>query len=167
MKKYIFLVLLVTELCAYSQTTISDQYDFPIKQGSMEWKQIGSVEERIAALQIPKDILSQISTEGLLETCLAFPYLSDVLFYNDYQKGFDELIAEFNGYAELLNRPDLNNVLLNKYKNSNNNIESIQTFNLVEQGRFSFRYFVLEFMLAQDCVLKQLEPEEKKPAVFT
>lgn len=162
MKIYIFLVLLMTGLFAYSQTTIPDQYDFPIKQGSIEWELIGSVEKRIVALQIPEDILSQISTEGLLETCLAFPYLTDILFYNDYQKGFDELVAEFNGYRELLDRPDLNNILLKKYKDSNNDIESIRTLSLVEQGRFSFRHFVLEFMLAQDCVLKQLEPEEEK-----
>jgi hypothetical protein len=162
MKIYIFLVLLMTGLFAYSQTTIPDQYDFPIKQGSMEWEQIGSVEKRIVALQIPEDILSQISTEGLLETCLAFPYLTDILFYNDYQKGFDELVAEFNGYREFLDRPDLNDVLLKKYKDSGNDIESIRTLSLVEQGRFSFRHFVLEFMLAQDRVLKQLEPEQEK-----
>ena len=74
MKKYIFLVLLMNVLFAFSQTTVIGQYDFPVKQGSQEWEQLESIEKRIAALQIPEDLLSRISTEGLLEICIAFPY---------------------------------------------------------------------------------------------
>lgn len=161
MKMCIFLVLLMNGLFAYSQTTVPDQYDFPVKQGSKEWQQLESIEKRIAALQIPEDLLTRISTEGLLETCIAFPYLTDILFYNDYQKGFDELVSEFNGYKELLKRIDLIDALLKKYKKQTINIESIRTLSIVEQGRFSFRHFVLEFILAQDCVLKQLNLEQE------
>ncbi len=89
MKNILFLVLVMNGLCAFSQTNYTDQYDFPIKQGSKEWEQIGSIEKRITMLQIPETLLFRISTEGLLETCLAFPYLTDILFYDNYQIGFE------------------------------------------------------------------------------
>jgi hypothetical protein len=130
---------LLNGLCAYGQVTINDVYDFPIKKGSKEWKQFELIEKRIEALQIPEHVLTKISTEGLLETCLAFPYLIDILFYDNYQKGFEALSAEFNGYRELLKRKDLTSALLEKYENLNASIKNVQRKPAVCQnssGRF-------------------------------
>jgi hypothetical protein len=142
-------------LCAYGQTVtkINDVYDFPVKQESKEWVQLESVEKRIEALQIPDFVLTKISTEGLLETCLAFPYLTDILFCDDYQKGFEALSTEFNGFRELLIRKDLTEVLLKKYQALNSRLTTVRLQKSVEQGKFSFRHFVLEFILTQDVAL--------------
>ena len=72
-----------------------------------DWERPNIIQERLAALQIPDDILAKISTEGLLETCLAFPYLIDILHSNDYQQGFNGLVEKFNGFREILKRSDL------------------------------------------------------------
>ena len=149
-------------LFIYSQTKIKDVYEFPIKPGTEEWSKFETIEERIAALQIPDDVLANISTEGLLETCLEFPYLTDVLFYDNYQLGFEALMAEFNGFRELLNRSNLTYVLLEKYQSLTTEVSDIRLQKDVEQGRFTFRHFVLEFMLAQDVVLKNLSKEQEK-----
>lgn len=116
MKKIFYLILLMSGLYANAQTTRNDVYDFPIKQGSKQWRTIENIDERIMALQIPNSILSWISTEALLETCLRYPYLTDILFCDNYQKGFEVLTNEFNGFQELLIRPNLIDVLLKKYK---------------------------------------------------
>jgi hypothetical protein len=168
MKFFFYVVLLVNGLCAYSQTVtkINEEYDFPIKQGNKEWEQFESVEKRIEALQIPDFVLIKISTEGLLETCLAFPYLTDILFYDNYQKGFEALSAEFNGFRELLKRKDLMEVLLKKYKTLNSSLTTVRLQKSIEQGRFSFRHFVLEFMLTQDIILSKLNLEQKKHLFF-
>ncbi|MDR3286841.1 MAG: hypothetical protein LBT27_05310 [Prevotellaceae bacterium] len=163
MKKFLCIILLLNGLYAHSQFIVKDDvYDFPIKQGSKEWAEIESVEKRITALQIPDNVLLDISTEGLLETCLAFPYLIDILFCDNYQKGFEALVAEFNGFQELLKRKDLITVLLNKYKNLTTDVTSLRYQNSVEQGKFSFRHFVLEFMLTQDVVFKNLNLEQER-----
>jgi hypothetical protein len=78
---FIFNVLLMNSLVAFGQTDVKDAYEFPIKPGTEEWKQLEPATIRIAALQIPDAVLASISTEGLLETCLHFPYLSDIVFY--------------------------------------------------------------------------------------
>jgi hypothetical protein len=111
---------------------------------------------------MPDVILAGISTECLLETCLNFPYLTDFLFANDYQQGFEVLTAEFNGFEELLKRKDLTGVLLKKYKSLITETTNIRSYNSVEQGMFSFRYFILELLLTQDVVFNKLSLEQDK-----
>ncbi|MGV8139196.1 MAG: hypothetical protein AB2L20_28715 [Mangrovibacterium sp.] len=162
MKNIFYVVFLISGLPIYGQTTVRDVYKFPFKQGSKEWTQLESVEKRIAALQIPDSIVTEISTEGLLETCLEFPYLTDIFFCENYQEGFEALIAEFNGFQEFFKRGDLINVLLKKYKNISTDITSLRSKSSVEQGNFSFRCFVLEFMLTQDIVFKKLSSRQEE-----
>jgi hypothetical protein len=68
-EKRILLILnfIVCGLFSYCQTIINDKYEFPIKQGTEEWVQFETIEERIVALQVPNDVLIKITTEGLLE----------------------------------------------------------------------------------------------------
>jgi hypothetical protein len=150
-------------LFVYSQTVaVKDVYEFPIKPESKEWIQFESIEGRIAALQIPDAVLIKMSTEGLLETCLKFPYLIDIFFFNSYQQGFEALTDEFNGFRELLKRRDLTNALLKKYRSLSADAASLRLRESVEQGMFTFRHFVLEYMLTQDVVFKTLSPEQEK-----
>ena len=144
------------EAMYFGQEGAMDVYEFPIKAGTEEWDQFESSIERIDALQIPDNILTTISTEGLLETCLLFPYLTDIFFCDDFQKGFEALTLEFNGYQELYKRNDLTDVLLKKYRNLCFNVTNILSLEIIEQGRFTFRHFLLEFMLSQDFVLNNL-----------
>lgn len=160
MRAILCFILLINGLFVYSQGC--NLYEFPIKQGSLEWTNIKSIEKRIELLQMPDKTLKEISTECLLETCLQFPYLTDVLFAENYQKGFDQLLSEFNGFRELLKRQDLTYVLLNKYKNITVEMTTIKSQGLIEQGRFSFRHFVLEFLFTQDLVLKNVSQEQEK-----
>ncbi|MDR1380604.1 MAG: hypothetical protein LBJ47_03890 [Tannerella sp.] len=158
----VIVILLMSGLYIHGQSIESDRYDFPVKQGSREWAGFESIEKRITALQIPETVIRNISTEGLLETCLAFPYLINVFFSDNYQMGFESLVKEFNGFSELLNRPDMTKVLLKKYESLSTELTGIRLLNDVEQGRLTFRHFVLELMLAQDVTLKNLRPEQEK-----
>jgi hypothetical protein len=165
MKRIILCVIaLMNGLFVYSQT--SSIYKFPIKQGSKEWERVKSINKRIELLQIPDTILKKISTEDLLETSLQFPYLTDILFADNFKRGFEVLTEEFNGFRELLKRQDLTNVLLNKYRNISSEITSIKFQSAIEQGKFSFRHFVLEFLLEQDIVLNNLNLEQEKQLFF-
>ena len=162
--KKIFCIIscVIHGLFAYCQMKANDVYKFPIKQGTEEWWQFETIEKRIVALQMPDTVLVKISTEGLLVTCLDFPYLISVLFGDNAQHGFEALMDKFNGFRELFKRLDLTDVLLEKYKSLIVDFNDIQLLKDVEQGRFTFRHFVLEFMFAQDAVLKNLSFEQEK-----
>jgi len=155
-------IMFMNGLSVHAQMKTKDIYEYPVKPGTKEWGQFETIEKRIAALQIPDAVLANISTEGLLETCLEFPYLTDILFCDNYQQGFEALMAEFNGFQELIKRHDLTNVLLEKYQNLSVDINNILLQKEVEQGKFTFRHFVLEFVLTQDVVLKNLNSEQDK-----
>jgi len=145
-----------------SRPVIGDRYEFPIKPGSDEWKRIETIAGRLDKLQIPDAVLASISTEGLLETCLYFPFLVDIFFYTNYQRGFEALVEEFNGFRELLKRPDLTKVLIEKYYWTGQDVENAKTMQSAGKGMFSFRHFVLEFLMAQDVVLNSLNEEQEK-----
>jgi len=166
MKKYlIFIIVLAKGLLTYSQIITNDVYEFPLKRGSKEWKQFETIKERIDALQIPNIVLSNISTEGLLETCLSFPYLTDIFFSDNTQLGFVALMNEFNGFQEFFKRKDFTNALLEKYRNLIVDIKSLQSNGSVNKGLFSFRHFVLEFMMAQDDFIKKLDFEQDQKLI--
>jgi len=123
MKKFLLMILLsLVSVCTHSQKICNPDFEYPIKPGDAKWENISSVAERIAALQIPEDILANLPTERLFDICLDFPYLLDVLFYDDYQKGLEALKKEFNGFNELFNRKDLGKCALAKCKNFSGHI---------------------------------------------
>jgi hypothetical protein len=162
MKKLFFIIVLTNALFAFSQTKIKDVYEFPIKPETEEWRQFETIEKRIVALQIPDAVIITISTEGLLEICLNFPYLTDIFFCDNYQLGFEAIMKEFNGFRELFKRNNLTNVLLEKYQTLIKDAKSLRLQKEIEQGRFTFRHFVLEFILSQDVVFKNLNTEQER-----
>ena len=100
-------IALVNGLLIYSQTLTKDAYEFPVKPRTEEWGQFETIEKRIAALQVSDAVLETISTASLLETCLAYPYLTNLFFCDNYQQGFESLTKEFT-ISEILSKP-LNN----------------------------------------------------------
>ena len=145
-----------------ARLSVEDKYEFPDISGMNDWGRPGIIQERKAALQIPENVLAGISTAGLLETCLEYPYLIDIHFFNDYQQGFNALTTQFNGFRELLKRPDLVNVLLGKYYQLTEDVKSVHLMEFSKQGRFSFRHFTVEFILAQDVVIDNLNAEQER-----
>ena len=77
-----------------SYSRANDRYEFPDISGMNDWMNPYIIRERLGALQIPDAILANISTGGLLETCLKFPYLIDIFHFNDFQQGFNVLVEK-------------------------------------------------------------------------
>ncbi len=145
---------------ADDEIAIKDIYDFP--QLSTKWEPHETIQSRLNALQIPEDLLITISTAGLLETCLNFPYLIDIFFQNDYQQGFEALCSKFNGFREILKRPDLSKIVLTKYRRMGKEVAEVTLLKDTEKGKFSFRHFVLEMIMAQDVTIKSMDKEQEK-----
>ncbi len=163
MKQFLLIILFsMVGVCTFSQKVSSTDFTYPMKPGDDKWEKMSSVEERIASLQIPENILTEISTERLLDICLDYPYLLDVMFYDDFQKGIEALRSNFNGFNELLSRKDLGKFVLAKDKNFPLELDKIKGQNEIEKGKFSFQCFVLDLILAQDNVLGSLSSNEEK-----
>lgn len=97
-----------------------DVFEFPIKPGDADWNLLPRPEEK-AAFQLPDSVRRSISTAGLLETCLRYPGLFLVASARSDLKRRSVVSAyehHFNGFTELLSRPDTPRVILARYLRS-------------------------------------------------
>jgi len=146
-----------------AKLSVVDKFEFPDISHINDWNSVDIMPRRFKALQLPDGVLANISTAGLLETCLEFPYLLVLFYSNDFQRGFEDgLLATFNGFRELMKRQDLVNALIEKYNDLRFGVKNVKILTLEEQGKFSFRHFVLEMIIAQDVVIKNMSEEQER-----
>lgn len=93
-----------------------DQYDFPVRPGSPEWAEFTTGQQMIDACQVPGAILDEMSTNGLIETCLDYPLLINMLAFTSIQYGTERQMENFNGFGELVQKHDAATLMLARYK---------------------------------------------------
>lgn len=93
-----------------------DAYNYPIKPGTQEWNDLNTRDERVKANEIPHDVLETISTGGLLESLLSYPYILDYSAWEEFQSGFEKLKLEHKGFAEVYGRKDFFKIVYDWYE---------------------------------------------------
>lgn len=86
--------------------SISSAFEYVVKPNTQEWKKLTSTEEKVKVSQIPDFILSEMTTNALVETVLNYPLLPTMYVFNTSQEGFNAVYSSFNGLQELVKRPD-------------------------------------------------------------
>ena len=106
----------ISELEGNHVGTINEPYSFaPIIDSDIWYSNDQS--ERVAAMQVPEDILRNLTTEALVTTCLRFNFEFDYGAYDNALFGMMTILNnEFNGYKELQKRPDAAYELLKKMR---------------------------------------------------
>lgn len=162
--KQIFVYFLVLNgiVCLAQENGVS--WDYPVKPGSEEWREFKSRPEMVQACRIPDTVLQNISTHDLMELCLNYPLLHDIMFYNIPQMGFVSVSESFNGFAEFFRRDDAGLALLKKYKTINpDKVKEKSTG--ASRGFFIANLSLLEIVLAQDAIIGNLSIDEKKELI--
>lgn len=161
MKKIIFSLFAIMLL--FNITIAQDKnstYDWPVKPGMPEWKELQTHDEMLAILQIQADILNGMTTKNLVETCLNYPLFPDIWAFNSYQEGIDKAIAGFNGFQELIKCKDAGKELLLRYQKINlADLDNKKTYN--EQGDFIMKICKLEVLLSQPIVLQNMSKSDR------
>lgn len=75
-------------------------YEYPVQPGSDKWTNFINHNSMASVCQIPKSILTIMSTDKLLEAVLKYPLLGDIFAFNSDQEGFDVVTSRFNGLQE-------------------------------------------------------------------
>lgn len=138
-------LLLIVPIAVNAQKTIIG-FDYPFKTGDVKWKEYKNPHERIKALQIPQTVLSKLTTEDFLNICLDYPYLSDVLM-SDNDSLCVEILKEFNGFSEFIQRDDYVKVLLEKALQISDEINTIDSMSIWKN---SIQCFVLSNLLQRE-----------------
>lgn len=139
----------------------SDTYVYPIRPGTVQWSNLTSGDEQLKACQIPDSVLSNISTEGLIQSWLDFPLTNEILLSNSVQRGIEFFIANFSGLKELCKRKDAGDKLFERYKKMDplciDNFTSDSA-----KGFYTFTFTYVEMLLGQDTILNKLTASQKK-----
>lgn len=157
MKQIIFIIIM-----SFAYNNISAQvYSYPIKPGTEAWKKLKSHDDMVNICQIPDNLIQQMNTRDLLETCLKYPLFFDMYAYDNPKIGFDEMSKNFNGFLSLKKRSDACLIILEEYKRIN--AESVATFKSEEEkGKFTMHLSAIEILIANDDILNQLKQTHKK-----
>lgn len=89
-------------------------FEYPITPDDPEWKELGSVRNKIEACRIPTEILDKMTDEQLIQAILDFPFLIDLFLVNSKEDGVKSLERTCDAYRELLSRSSAKDALLNK-----------------------------------------------------
>jgi hypothetical protein len=161
MKRMLLLsfLLAITSMTLYGQK-INEPYIYPIRPGTEKWVLLGGTMERVQACQIPPDILTNLETSALAETCLAFPFFSDVFLYNDLQTGFEKVKSYFNGLPELLKRNDAGMKLMSTYNSLL--IDDLGSWENKKLWKHFSKILFVELTLSQNEIIQNMTAGDRK-----
>lgn len=158
-KKFFTLItLLFLSISMFAQQQTNTPYDFPVKPGSEQWAAFTTGQQMVDACQIPEDVLSQLSTEALAETCMNYPLYFEYLSSNNERTGIAYLISSFNGLQELSKRADGASALIKIYTKLPINTASLAK--TVGQSRNMLHLGYVELLLADNAFFNKISTSE-------
>jgi hypothetical protein len=167
MKKTITILLCTCLILTNGYGQKTDQpYDYPVKPGSSQWQAFKSIQDMYDACQIPIQVLNQLSTKALIQTCLNYPAMAVLLVQNTPQQGFDTWRQHFNGIEALYKRADVLEELLSVYSNYDLSGHQ-QLATAVAKGGYTFVLRVLENILVQKDLITRLSDGQQKQLIKT
>lgn len=164
--KQIFLITVVSLLlfAGGANAQNSEKWDYPIRPDTEEWKVLKNHAEKLSVCQVPDSVLNQIATNDLIDLCLSFPMLGDIMAFNSAQDGIDAFVQNFNGIRELYKRNDFAKYLIKKYEQIDPS-KFDKDMARHKKGEFSFQLMVIELLLGQEELISQLSLNEKKELI--
>lgn len=162
MKKLLFAILCLFFSQSYGQVTTDTKYRYSISPRTKEWNSYKNANDRKVVLQIPEDVLQNVSTQELLDICLEYPYLVDIMCYNSIQEGFNAVLKDFNGFRELIKRDNIANLCLSQLKKASKRIGAVSLLDSFQRGKFAYQTFVLDLIILHDPVFSKISESKKK-----
>ena len=159
-RKLLLLGFMLFACIAFAQKS-NTAYDFPVKPGSEKWQSFKSVDDMYTACQVPADVLSNLSTAALIQTCLRYPASSILMIHATPQMSFNEWKQHFNGIAALLTRKDAPAQLLAFYKTVD--VKGYRQFRTeIEKGGYTFLLMMIDAIIVQDEIVGKMDAAQKK-----
>lgn len=157
--KTALLLILLCPILIFGQ-----KWDYPIKPGTEKWKNLTTGQAMIDVCQIPADILQNMNTVDLIQTCLNNPLKGNVYAYANIKDGVQHISLQFNGFEELLLRKDnFKNLKLKLDQNRVNlNNDLVLDKNMAEKGEIMLDFALIESFLSFDTVLSNSDYDQRK-----
>lgn len=108
-----------------------------------------SNDEKNEYWNIPEEVLSSITTNGLIRSCYNVPNARFIEMSNGYQPGYELMKIKCRGFEELETRAEAPEKLIEYY----------DTISIPET--IDYALFCIEILIAQDSILTKLSDEQK------
>ncbi|NLD47531.1 MAG: hypothetical protein GX660_10085 [Clostridiaceae bacterium] len=169
MNKYIIILIIssITISCDKKEDNkpcdvlVDNVYQFPELPSNHNW----TSEQVYEYLNLPEDICKCIGTDGLIETCMNYPYLSLIWAGASPQSGYLLLKEKFRGFDELEEREDAGSNFLVKYKQISIDYDSGLSSEQIAD--YTFELYAFELIFSQTSILNNLNNDEKIELVET
>lgn len=138
-----------------------EEYTYPFRPGSQEWKNTKTHDDLRSHLQIPKTVIASLSTQSLLNSVLHYPLIGDLLVFNNFKTGIDNMKKNFPALTSLLHRKDVVGILLETHRKYNPKLVSSFS-DPIEVGEFMMQICLLEFMICDELVLSKMTNVDAK-----
>lgn len=159
-KLYLFVICTFMVTLVFAQT--NEPYNFPVKPGTEQWKNLKTHDEMLAVCQLPQSYLTQSTTAALVKTCLNYPLLLEYMAYDNFLSGIDTIISHFNGFQELLKRKDNARSLQDEYAGMTTDAVTSASKKQEEKGLYAFQIILLEHILCKETVLQNGDARSQK-----
>ncbi len=139
----------------------ADTYYFPVRPGMDEWGDLTTSRQIDSVLTIPDSILADISTKGLVQTCMNYPRMIDLFSSYDFnfQESFNILFSGFNGLQELYNRKDCAQALTDYYSVMSPECKKNNWSEVFENPSFLFAW--IEIIISQWEIIDAINEDQK------
>ena len=137
-------------LPAQEPYTVTRPYDFPVKPGTEAWAAAGG--HTVEACQIPNELVKKMSTEALLQTCLAYPFGSPVFFDSDTSPDSAlkrQFFNQFNGFKELAARKDVGVCVLDYYRHFAGSVKKGERRQILDVSLAHWLFFSRQEIMAR------------------
>jgi len=133
-------------------------WDYPVKPGTGEWNSLQTEQERIAALQVPENILATLSPEEVVGLCITFPSFGHFTAWYTPQAGFDIMLERYNILRHILAREDAAESLIAAYKDA-----SMTGFRTLPYSNefWTLKLLYFELLLSQKEILQKMSSDQK------
>ena len=96
----------------------NERYVFPAEKDFKAWVDIVTLEDRLAACEVPENLLHSMTTDALVRTVLNYPLNFIYSAYNDPTVAVDIIVKNSPLHQELFNRGDAAETLLRYFDQS-------------------------------------------------
>jgi len=159
----VLLLMFTFNIGSYSQQ-LKNGWNYPVKPGTEDWNNLKTEDERIAAMQIPFEILENMSSEELAFTCANFPLFGYYTAFDTPQDGIDIMFYRFNLFRFACKKKETISILVDLYKDA-----GIEGWNknktLINNDYWTLKYNYLEYLIAQKDLLTNLDDKTKNDLI--
>jgi hypothetical protein len=145
----------------HSEKVVDHHEYFTSATAERDWTNIESFEQRLEQIQIPSSKLASMSTAGLAETVLDYPFQGTFWAYDTPAMAIRAVSGQFNGIPDLVSRKNGGIVLLAIYKAAN--AEDI----ISKDDSPMITFTTLQYMLTDEKILDGLGSAGKRDLIKT